>query len=81
MLKIRLKKVGRKGQPSYRIVVTDSTTPRDGRTVEEIGTYNPRRSPAEVHVDLAAAHAWKKKGARATGTVARILNSAARSSS
>lgn len=75
MLKIRLKKVGRKGQASFRIVVTESTTPRGGRSLEEIGFYNPRGDV--LRVDSAKAQSWIAKGAQATGTVGKLLARAA----
>lgn len=69
MLKIRLKKTGRKGQPHYRIVVMESSKPRDGRVVEEIGYYNPRVTPVVFDVDKEAAETWLKNGAQPTDTV------------
>jgi len=69
MLKIRLKKTGRKGQPHYRIVVMESSKPRDGRVIEEIGYYNPRVTPVVFDVDKEAAEKWLKNGAQPTDTV------------
>ncbi|MCD4811647.1 30S ribosomal protein S16 [bacterium] len=73
MLKIRLKRTGRKGQPHYRIVVMESAKPRDGRTVEEIGYYNPRTSPSTFDIDEAKAKKWLSKGAQPTDTVKHYL--------
>ena len=71
MLKIRLKRTGRKGQPHYRIVVMESSKPRDGKVVEEIGYYNPRTSPATFDVDEESAQKWLRNGAQPTDTVAQ----------
>lgn len=73
MVKIRLKRMGKKKSPFYRIVVADSRFPRDGRFIEEIGTYNPLKSPSEVIVDLVKVDEWIKKGARPTDTVRAII--------
>ena len=73
MLKIRLRRMGAKKAPFYRIVVADSRSPRDGRCVEEIGTYNPLTDPAEVKVDNEKAVAWIKNGAQPTDTVRALL--------
>lgn len=71
MLKIRLKRIGRKGQPHYRIVVAESSTPRGGRSVEELGYYNPRMNPKVFDIDIEKAKEWVKKGAQPTDTVAQ----------
>ncbi len=71
MLKIRLKRIGRKGQPAYRIVVMESSKPRNGRVVEEIGHYNPTTSPSTFEVDKEAAAKWLKNGAQPTDTIAQ----------
>ncbi len=71
-VKIRLKRMGMKKMPFYRIVVADSRTPRDGRFIEEIGYYDPRQNPAEIKVDNDAAKKWLGNGAQPTDTV-RIL--------
>ena len=63
MVKIRLRRMGAKKAPFYRIVVADSRYPRDGRFIEEIGTYNPLTQPAEIKVDAERAQAWIKTGA------------------
>ena len=72
-VKIRLKRMGMKGEPFYRVVVADSRTPRDGRFVEEIGTYNPIKNPAEIKVDVERAKYWLGNGAQPTETVKSIL--------
>ena len=72
-VKIRLRRTGAKKQPSYRVVVTDSASPRDGRFIEIIGHYNPRRTPAELTlVEEKVAH-WLGNGAQPSDTVARLL--------
>lgn len=77
MLKIRLRRVGAKGQPSYRIVVADSQSPRDGRFVEIIGTYNPLADPPAINVDDERLAYWQGNGAQATETVQRLLKTRA----
>ena len=76
MVKIRLRRMGAKKAPFYRIVVADSRYPRDGRFIEEIGTYNPLTSPAEIKVDAERAQAWIKTGAQPTETVKALLKKA-----
>ncbi len=76
MVKIRLRRVGAKKAPYYRIVVADSHFPRDGRFIEEIGTYNPLTEPSEVKVDAERALAWIKNGAQPTDTVKNLLKKA-----
>ncbi len=71
-VKIRLKRMGMKKMPFYRIVVADGRNPRDGRFIEEIGYYDPRQQPAEIKVDNEAAKKWLGHGAQPTDTV-RIL--------
>ena len=73
----RLKRVGAKKAPVYRIVVADSRCPRDGRFIEEIGYYNPISEPVELKVDLAKADEWIKKGAQPSDTVRGLLKKAA----
>lgn len=73
MVKIRLKRMGMKKAPFYRIVVADSRYPRDGRFIEEIGTFNPITEPAEVSVDADKVKAWLAKGAQPTDTVRALL--------
>lgn len=75
MVKLRLKRMGSKGKPFYRIVAADSRSPRDGRFIETIGTYNPVANPAEVKVDAELAIKWIKNGAQPTDTVRNILSS------
>ena len=74
--KIRLRRVGRKGQAHFRIVVADSRSPRDGRFVATIGNYNPRANPAVINVDTEQAQAWLAKGAMPTDTVRSLLKKA-----
>ena len=76
MVKIRLRRMGAKKAPFYRIVVADSRYPRDGRFIEEIGTYNPLTDPATVEVNADRAQEWIKKGAQPTDTVRGILKKA-----
>ena len=76
MVKIRLRRMGAKKAPFYRIVVADSRYPRDGRFLEEIGTYNPVVNPAELKVDVDRAQAWIKTGAQPTETVRDLLKKA-----
>jgi len=73
MLKIRLRRMGAKKAPFYRIVVADSRAPRDGAFVEEIGYYNPLKDPIELKVDNEAAAEWIRKGAQPTDTVRSLL--------
>ena len=76
MVKIRLRRMGAKKAPYYRIVVADSRSPRDGRCIEEIGTYNPLTTPATVTVDAEKAQQWIKNGAQPTDTVKSLLKKA-----
>ena len=76
MVKIRLRRMGAKKAPFYRIVVADSRYPRDGRFIEEIGIYNPVANPAELNVDVERAQAWIKTGAQPTETVKALLKKA-----
>ena len=73
MVKIRLRRMGAKKAPYYRVVVADSRYPRDGRFIEEIGTYTPCVSPAEIKIDVERAEAWIKTGAQPTETVRALL--------
>ncbi len=75
-VKIRLRRMGQKKAPFYRIVVADSRSPRDGRCIEEIGTYDPMKDPSEYHVNEELAKKWLANGAQPTDTVARILKAA-----
>lgn len=76
MVKIRLRRMGAKKNPFYRIVVADSLSPRDGRCIEEIGTYDPLAEPAVVKVDVERAQYWVKNGAQPTDTVKALLKKA-----
>lgn len=77
MVRMRLRRVGRKRQPSFRIVVADGESPRDGRFVELIGKYDPRaKADKQIDVDLAKAREWLKKGATPSDTVASLLRKA-----
>lgn len=75
-VKIRLKRMGAKKQPFYRIVAADSRSPRDGRFIETIGTYNPLANPEETKIDEALAMKWLKNGATPTDTVRNIFSKA-----
>ena len=74
-VKIRLRRIGAKNAPFYRIVVADSRYPRDGRFIEEIGYYDPTKEPHVVNLDADKAKAWIGKGAQPTDTVKSILKS------
>ena len=76
MVKIRLRRMGAKKAPFYRVVVADSRYPRDGRCIEEIGTYNPLTEPAAITVDADKAKTWIQNGAQPTDTVRGLLKSA-----
>ena len=73
MVKIRLRRLGAKKAPFYRVVVADSRYTRDGRFIEEIGTYNPLSDPAEIKIDAERAQKWIKNGAQPTDTVRALL--------
>ena len=73
MVKMRLKRVGAKKAPTYRIVIADSRSPRDGRFIEEIGHYNPLTNPADIKIDAEKAKAWLANGAQPTETVRSLL--------
>ena len=73
MVKIRLRRIGAKKAPAYRIVVADSRFSRDGRFIEEIGFYNPMREPAEIIIDAEKTKKWLSNGAQPTETVRSIL--------
>ena len=73
-VKLRLKRMGKKGKPFYRIVAADSRYPRDGRIIESIGIYNPTTNPAEVVLNAEAAEKWLKNGAQPSDTVRNILS-------
>lgn len=73
MLKIRLKRTGKKGEPHYRVVIAEAHKSRDGKSIEEIGYYNPRTSPSTVKIDKEAVEKWLKFGAQPTKTVEQLL--------
>ena len=73
MLRIRLRRVGKKKQPNYRVVIADSRAPRDGAFIETIGTYNPLTNPASVSIDEAKARDWLSKGAVPSDRVTVLL--------
>jgi small subunit ribosomal protein S16 len=75
-VKIRLKRMGAKKKPFYRVVVADSRAPRDGRFIEELGYYNPLTDPAEVKIDAEKAEKWLGNGAQPTETVKALLKKA-----
>ena len=74
-VKIRLKRMGKKKHPFYRIIVADNRSPRDGRFIEEIGTYDPNKNPSEFKVNEELAEKWLSNGAKPTETVSRIFKS------
>ena len=74
MVNIRLRRVGARGKPMYRIVVADSRSPRDGAFIEVIGQYNPLTEPETINVDKQKASKWLNSGAKPTNTVARLLS-------
>ncbi|HZJ68780.1 MAG TPA: 30S ribosomal protein S16 [Candidatus Eisenbacteria bacterium] len=75
-VKIRLKRIGAKKQPYFRVVVADSRSPRDGRFIEEIGFYNPISEPADIRLDVEKAEQWMKNGAQPTDTVRALIKKA-----
>ena len=72
-VKLRLMRMGKKKQPTYRVVAADSRSPRNGRFIEILGTYDPRQEPSVVKIDTAKANDWISKGAKPTEVVARLL--------
>ena len=76
MVKIRLKRMGAKKAPFYRIVVADARTPRDGKVLEEIGIYDPTKNPTVLKVDVESANKWIAQGAQPTDTVRALLKKA-----
>ena len=78
MVKIRLQRAGAKKAPFYHIVVADSRSPRDGRIVEKIGTYDPMTNPATINLDKEKVEAWIKNGAKPTDTVKKLIENAAK---
>ena len=75
-VKIRLKRMGSKQRPFYRVVVADSRSPRDGRFIETVGTYNPLTVPAEININEEVAMKWLRNGATPTDTVKNIFSKA-----
>ena len=75
-VKIRVRRMGAKKAPFYRVVVADSRYPRDGRFIEEIGYYNPLTNPADIKIDAEKAKAWLEKGALPTETAKSVLKKA-----
>lgn len=73
MVKIRLKRMGQKKAPVYRVVVSDSRSPRDGRFIEEIGFYDPKTEPSTIRIDEEKAKKWLSNGAQPTETVEKLL--------
>ena len=72
-VKLRLKRMGKKKQPTYRVVAADSRSPRDGRFIESIGFYSPRAEPSEVNIDNDKAVEWLRKGAQPSEAVEKLL--------
>ena len=72
-VKIRLTRLGKKKQPTYRVIVADERAPRDGRFIDEIGFYDPTQEPSVVKIDTEKAKDWIVKGAKPTDTVAKLL--------
>ena len=75
-VKIRLKRMGAKKAPFYRVIVADSRSPRDGRFIEEIGYYNPTKTPSVIKIDTEKADKWIKNGAQPTETVKKLIKNA-----
>ena len=75
MVRIRLRRIGLKGQPTYRIIAADKESPRDGRFLEILGVYNPRTNPATIHIKEDRVFHWMKNGALPTESVAQIFKS------
>lgn len=73
MVKLRLMRMGKKKQPTYRLVAADSRSPRNGRFIEILGHYNPRTDPSTIQIDNDKAVAWLRKGAQPTETVEKLL--------
>jgi len=73
MVRLRLRRIGLKGQPTYRVVAADSESPRDGRFLEILGFYNPRTQPATIHLDEARVFHWMKNGALPTESVGQVF--------
>lgn len=78
MLAIKLMRTGAKKSPSYRVVVKEKQSKRDGAYLEKIGTYNPTRNPAEIQLDMDRVRYWIEKGAQPTDTVTRLIKKSAK---
>ena len=78
MVKIRLQRAGKKKAPFYHIVIADSKSPRDGKIIEQIGTYNPMTEPSELVLDREKVAQWIKNGAKPTDTVKRLIETEAK---
>ena len=78
MVKIRLQRVGKKKAPFYHIVVADSKSPRDGKIIEQIGTYNPMVEPSEIKLDNEKVQKWIANGAKPTDTVKALITKASK---
>jgi small subunit ribosomal protein S16 len=78
MVKIRLQRMGKKKAPFYHVVVADSRSPRNGKIIEQIGTYDPMTSPATINIDSEKVAAWIKNGAKPTDTVKALIEKAAK---
>jgi len=76
MVKIRLKRVGKKKAPFYHIVVADSRSPRDGKIIEQVGTYDPMANPSVINLDKEKVEKWIKNGAKPTDTVMDLIKKA-----
>jgi small subunit ribosomal protein S16 len=72
-VKLRLMRMGKKKQPTYRVVAADARSPRDGRFIEIVGSYDPRREPSDIRIDNDKAVAWLNKGAQPTDSVRKLL--------
>lgn len=78
MVKIRLHRVGKKKAPFYHVVVADSRSPRDGKIIEKVGTYNPMTEPATIEIDKDKVAEWVKNGAKPTDTVKKLIEVASK---
>ena len=78
MVKIRLQRVGKKKAPYYHVVVADSRSPRDGKIIEQIGTYDPMTEPATIKIDTEKVATWIKNGAKPTDTVKALIEKASK---
>ena len=78
MLAIKLMRTGAKKSPSYRIVVKEKQSKRDGAYLENLGTYNPTRNPAEIKLDMTRVNYWIEKGAQPTNTVSRLIKASSK---